>query len=388
MTDTNPPSVELSPYAVTSDGDAVAREPSGRVVFVEGAIPGERIRAQIVAERPKSATGRLIELLEVSPHRVAPPCPEVARGCGACQWQHIEPAEQRRMKEGIVANSLRFAGLDPPEAGPTVELEEWSFRTTVRAGVDGGRAGLRAVQSHDVVDVDGCLVAHPRLIELLVEGRYPGAEEVLLRCGARTGERLVATTPPGLAVQVPGDVRSDHLHELAAGRRWRISAGSFFQTRPDGVDALAGLVSSAAAEMGEATTAVDLFAGVGVFAGVLGERGWSVIGVESSPSAVADARVNLEDLDAGVVRSDVARWRPSKADLAVADPSRIGLGRKGVQVVTATGARRLILVSCDAVSLGRDAALLKRAGYSLTALTLVDLFPHTFHVEVVSVFDR
>lgn len=388
MSDIEPPTVDLTPYAVTSDGDAVAREPSGRVVFVEGALPGERIRAQIVEERPKSATGRVIELLQASPHRVAPPCPEVARGCGACQWQHIEPAEQRRMKEEIVANSLRFAGLDPPDPGPTVELTERGFRTTVRAGVASGRAGFRAARSHDVVDVDGCLVAHPRLIELLVEGRYPGAEEVLLRCGARTGERLVVTTPPGLPVQVPEDVRADHLHEMAAGRRWRISAGSFFQTRPDGVDALAGLVAAAAGEMGEPTTAVDLYAGVGIFAGVLGERGWAVTAVESSPSAVADARVNLQDLDTGVVLSDVTRWRPSKAGLAVADPSRIGLGRKGVGAVAATGARRLILVSCDAVSLGRDAALLRRAGFGLTALTLVDLFPHTFHVEVVSIFDR
>ena len=110
--------------------------------------------------------------------------------------------------------------------------------------------------------------------------------------------------------------------------------------------------------------------------------------VESAKSAVRDARANLREFDAGVVASDVTQWTPVPADLVVADPSRKGLGRGGVAAVSGCGARRLVLVSCDAASLGRDAGLLGGAGYSLTALTLVDLFPHTFHVEVVSVFDR
>src|SRR5205085_2488137 len=103
--------------------------------------------------------------------------------------------------------------------------------------------------SHDAVVVDGCLVAHPLLAELVVGGAFPGAKEVLLRCGARTGERMAAVTPATASMTVPGDVRSDHVHEVAAGRTWRISAASFFQTRPDGVDALAEVVRRAAAEL-------------------------------------------------------------------------------------------------------------------------------------------
>ena len=101
-----------------------------------------------------------------------------------------------------------------------------------------------------------------------------------------------------------------------------------------------------------------------------------------------DARANLRTLDATVVAADVTKWSPAASDLVVADPSRTGLGRDGVDVVDGSGARRLVLVSCDAASLGRDCALLARAGFALTSLTLVDLFPHTFHVEVVTVFDR
>src|SRR4029077_6083606 len=127
-------------------------------------------------------------------------------------------------------------------------------------------------------------------------------EEVLLRCGARTGERLASVTPTKAAMQVPDDVRRDHVHKTASGRSWRISARSFFQTRADGVDALASVVSDSAAELGAATTAVDLYSAVGVFAGVLAASGWSVTAVEGSRRAVGDAKVNLGDLAVNVVR--------------------------------------------------------------------------------------
>jgi 23S rRNA (uracil1939-C5)-methyltransferase len=133
--------------------------------------------------------------------------------------------------------------------------------------------------------------------------------------------------------------------------------------------------------------AVDLYAGVGVFAGVLGARGWSVTAVESDPTAVADAEGNLRDVDASVVRADVTRWSPSPCDLVIADPSRAGLEHGGVDAVAASGARRVVLISCDATSLERDTRLLRRAGYEPATATLVDLFPHTFHVEVVTSFD-
>jgi 23S rRNA (uracil1939-C5)-methyltransferase len=328
-------------------------------------------------------------VLEPSADRVAPPCPELARGCGACQWQHVSVDAQQSLKRDIVFDALRrIGGLDVRAARPTVALAPWSYRTTVRAGVTNGRAGFRRARSHSSVAVDDCLVAHPLLVPLLTEARYPGAHEVLLRCGSRTGDRLAVPTPKRVRAAVPDGVRNDFIHEYAAGQRWRISAGSFFQSRADGADELAKLVGDAADELAGTGTAVDLYSGVGLFAGVLCSRGWSVNAVESSNSAVADARTNLRTLGASVVAADVTRWQPIPADFVVADPTRHGLGRDGVATVSGTGARRLVLVSCDAASLGRDVALLRQDGFSLTALTLVDLFPHTFHVEVVSIFDR
>jgi 23S rRNA (uracil1939-C5)-methyltransferase len=380
--------VELTTTGMASGGDAVARDPEGKAVFVRGALPGERVGIKVLADHKKYTVGSIDTLIEASPHRVAPPCPEVDRGCGACQWQHIAIAEQRRLKQQFIVEAIERSGVECPVPSPAVELAPWAFRTSISAGVKNGRAGFNQARSDQIVPVDGCLVAHPLLEQLLVGIRYPGAKSVLLRCGARTGERLVVTTPTGLKVSLPDDVHTEHFHELAADRSWRISARSFFQTRADGADALATIVGTAADQSGSPSTAVDLYSGVGLFAGVLAARGWAVTAVEGSQRAVADAAVNVADMNVTVVHTDVTKWTPHQADLVVADPSRMGLGPVGIDVVAATGARRLILISCDAASLGRDAARLQQAGYSLKAVTHVDLFPHTFRVEAVTVYDR
>ena len=282
--------LELVPTAMVAGGSALAREPEGRVVFVDGALPGERIRVEVETEHRGYLTAHLVEVLEPSPDRVAPPCAELARGCGVCQWQHIEPGAQRALKLDIVLDALRRIGhLTIAAARPTVELPSWSFRTTVRASVTNGRAGFRRARSHDSVAVDGCLVVHPLLVPLITDARYPGAEEVVLRCGSRTGERLAVPVPHDGEMTLPDDVRRDFMHEDAAGQLWRISADSFFQSRADGVDELANLVGAAADELGDPGRALDLYSGVGLFAGVLAARGWSVTAVESSETAVEDA---------------------------------------------------------------------------------------------------
>jgi tRNA/tmRNA/rRNA uracil-C5-methylase (TrmA/RlmC/RlmD family) len=196
--------------------------------------------------------------------------------------------------------------------------------------------------------------------------------------------------PEGVQVVGADELAGGHrawFHEVVSDRKWRISAESFFQGRPDGAEAL---VETVVAALGEAVVpgaaVVDLYSGVGLFAGVLGQRtGGRVVAVESNRSAVADARINLADLgSARIVRSDVRRWGPSAADIVVADPSRHGLGAEVVPRIGATGARALVLVSCDPGALGRDAGLLAGAGWQLGSVRLVDLFPHTAHIEVVT----
>ena len=384
-----PETVEVATVAVAAGGDAIARDDDGRVVFVTGAMPGERVRVELVEQRRDFARARVVEVVHASPGRVTPPCPELARGCGGCTWQHIAVDEQRHLKAEIVRDALRrIAKLDDAPVLPTVELPATGYRTTIRAAVKKGRAGYRKTRSHDVRTVDSCLVAHPLVDDLLVNGRYGRAHEVLLRCGARTGERLAAPLPTDASIDVPTDVRRDHITEEVAGRRWRVSARSFFQARPDGADALVGLVRAAAGDVDAAGTALDLYSGVGLFAGALAETRWRVTAVEGSAPAVADARVNLAADNVDVVHGDVHTVAPPAADLVVADPSRAGLGAAGVGTVTAATPARVILVSCDPAALARDTGLLAAAGYRLTSVTPVDLFPHTFHVETVTVFDR
>ena len=394
---------EVAVAGVAAGGEGVGRLADGRAVFVRGALPGERVRLTVTEEKSRFARAEILEVLEAAPERVAPPCPRLAAGCGGCDWQHVAPDAQRRLKATIITDALRRIGrVEPPEPdlGPVLPVEGW--RTTVRAVVDGdGRAGFRLRHAHDPLAVGpaGCLVAHPLVDEVLREGLFPPpVKEVTVRAGAATGERLVLCSPKAGDSRVPDGIQvvgSDELsgghrawfHEVVAGRKWRISAGSFFQGRPDGADAL---VDTVVAVLGEAVepgaAVVDLYSGVGLFAGVLGQRtGGRVVAVESNRSAVADARINLADLaSARIVRSDVRRWGPSAADIVVADPSRHGLGADVIPRIGETGARALALVSCDPGALGRDAGLLTAAGWRLGPVRLVDLFPHTAHVEVVT----
>ena len=394
--------LEVTPTAMAAGGAALARDAGGRVVFVEGALPGERVAARVTEARKDYAKAIAVRVLEASPDRVAPPCPVVAEGCGGCTWQHVAPDAQLRLKAAIVVDALRRIGRlpDPPEPRP-VALPGPALRTTARLAVSpSGRAGHRRRGDTDAVPADACLAAHPLLEELIVGGRFPGAEEVLLRVGVGSGERLVRVTGPATDVEVPEDVvvvgeggQRAFVHEEVAGRLFRISADSFFQPGPVAAAALVAAVAEAVdGVLVPGSHLVDAYAGTGLFGSVLGAAtGARVTAVESARAAAFDARANLRDLDACVVVVEVARWdarRSGAADVVVADPARSGLGRPGVTALAAAGAPRLVLVSCDPASLGRDTALLAGVGYRLEDVALVDAFPHTFHVETVARFDR
>jgi 23S rRNA (uracil1939-C5)-methyltransferase len=282
----------------------------------------------------------------------------------------------------------------------------------VRAAVATGErlvvAHPTAVGVHRVPADVVVVVGADRLVALDSEdgqgvGPDPGTGGV---CGSATA----GAAPSG---GVPGDSPSDDaktdgapidraapeapigaVHEEVAGRGLRISPGSFFQSRPDGAAALVDAVARAAGPaLGVGGAVVDAYAGVGLFTSLLGGSAgpaasatWHV--VERNPSAVADARHNLADLDARFYEQPVERWSPVRADVVIADPSRRGLGGRAASVLAATGAPVLVLVSCDPAALGRDAGLLAGHGFRLVSAEVVDLFAHTHHIEVVSRFVR
>lgn len=391
--------MEIVADRMVAGGDALGRDADGRVVLIAGGLPVERVKVEITESKRSFARARVVEVLEASPDRVDPPCQYVADGCGGCDWQHIAVDSQPRFRREIVVDALkRIAKVPDAEAivAAPVLLPAVGYRNTLRVLIRKGRPAFRRAQSHDPVPVGSCLVAHPLLDSLVRDAHFDGVTEAEMRCGTNTGERLVLAHPTTRYLSLPEDVvtiGSDQLErggvaaitEEASGRRWRISARSFFQTRTDGAEKLAELVLAAVPD--SATSVVDLYTGVGFFAGLVAQRGRRVQAVEGNQGAVKDARHNLKGLDVVVVRSDVARWEPQPADVVIADPARAGLGDKVVNRISRTEAQRVILVSCDAAALARDVSLFAATGYQPVSVTPVDLFPHTSHIETVTVLD-
>ena len=395
-TSARPPVVRLVATALVAGGAAVARQSGGRVVLVEGALPGETVDAVVTSEHASYARASVVEVLEASPDRVSPPCPNVARGCGGCGWQYLSVPAQRQAKLSLVAEALvRLGGVESPRVEPGPPLPTEGYRTTLRLAIGPDGAGFRRYHGHDIVEVGECLVAHPLLADLVATGGFGFAREVTLRCGAATGDRLAllspsaagAVLPPSVLVVGEDELEAGHrawIFEEIAGKRLRVSARSFFQASPRGAEALVDVVKAAVAGAGPGAL-VDAYGGVGLFGATAGDDR-AVTVLERSPSSAADARVNLPS--AKVLRLDVERWRPSPAAVVVADPPKAGLGRRGVAVLSASGAGHLVLVSCDPASLGRDAGLLRAQGFRLRSTTVVDMFPGTPHVETVSAFVR
>ncbi|MBI4935993.1 MAG: class I SAM-dependent RNA methyltransferase [Actinobacteria bacterium] len=381
---------------MAAGGDAIARLEDGRVVFVDGALPGEQVRVRLGTMKKDFARGVVTEVLDPSPHRVAPPCPELANGCGGCGWQHAQPSAQLTMKTDIVVDALRrTAKLAEPTVSVGGSVPEWGYRTTMRLAVDlSGRVGLRGANSHHVVPLAECPVAHPSLSALIAPLRVRGAAELTLRVSVSTGEATaLATDPRGRAVDATIDGLPDHvavgssaaLHEHVAGARLRVSAPSFFQSGPLAAELLVRTVGAACGHLLRPDEPfLDAYGGIGLFAATLG--GADVMVVESSPSATVDAAVNVPH--ARVMCEPFEQWTPVPVRLAVVDPARAGLGRDAVDVLAATGAERVALVSCDPVSLARDAVLLAAHGYAHHESVVLDLFPNTPHVEAVTVFER
>jgi len=196
---------ELVITGAAKGGDGIARDGDGRVVFVSGALPGETVAVELTDVKRDFARARVIEVLVPSPDRVAPPCPAVAGGCGGCDLQHLAVAAQPVWKQGVVVDAAtRIGKFDMPPIEVRT-LPATAYRTTVHGLVRDGRFGFRARASHDAIDIDHCLVAHPRVAELMACD-FRGADEVTLRVGARTGERLAWWNPEDADVSLPADV--------------------------------------------------------------------------------------------------------------------------------------------------------------------------------------
>jgi 23S rRNA (uracil1939-C5)-methyltransferase len=380
---------------LVAGGDAMARDTDGRVVFVDGALPGETADVEFIEEKRDFARARLRSVAVASAQRVAPPCAHVAEGCGGCNWQHLAASAQHDAKVDIVREAFARTGRLPEvriARGASVGHD--ALRTTVRMAVTAdGRLGFRRSGSHDVVGVEHCLVMHPRLAQLISDIRVRGVGEVTLRCGDATGERGVWSHDRARLLGLPDDVATGAgavVHEEVAGVRLRVAMESFFQASRQAAELLVDAVGRASHGLldGSEGPVVDAYGGIGLFSATLVPRDVQAVVVESSKSACDDAYSNLRGRTADIVQARFEQWVAQPAGLVIADPARSGLGKPGVGVIVETDAPRVVLVSCDAVAAARDARLLVDAGYQLDNVEVLDLFPHTHHVEVVATYNR
>ncbi|MEO3975641.1 class I SAM-dependent RNA methyltransferase [Streptomyces sp. CAU 1734] len=421
--------VEIGPVA--HGGHCIARTEDGRVLFVRHTLPGEKVIARVTDGEADSRFLRAdaVEIIEPSKDRVPAPCPFSGPGkCGGCDWQHAKPGAQRRFKGEVITEQLsRLAGLTPEEAGwdgtvmpaegdklPPGEVPAW--RTRVQYAVDAeGRAGLRKHRSHDIEPVDHCMIAAPGVSELGVEKRvWPQMASVEAIAATGSSDRQVVLTPapggrlPLVELDKPvsvlrvderdGGVHRVHgrafVRERADGRTYRVGNGGFWQVHPQAADTLVkAVMQGLMPRKGE--MALDLYCGVGLFAGAIAERlgeTGAVLGIESSKRAVEDARHNLRDLERvrveqGKVEQVLPRTGITEADLIVLDPPRAGAGKQTVQRLAALGARRIAYVACDPAALARDLKYFAEAGYRSRTLRAFDLFPMTHHVECVAILE-
>ncbi|UGY94080.1 class I SAM-dependent RNA methyltransferase [Streptomyces gobiensis] len=421
--------VEVGPVA--HGGHCIARTDAGRVLFVRHTLPGERVIATVTEGHEDSRFLRAdaTRILHASKDRIEAPCPFAGPGkCGGCDWQHAKPGAQRRLKADVLTEQLaRLAGMTPedvhwdgtvePAPGdklPQGEVPGW--RTRVQYAIDDeGHAGLRRHRSHEVEPIDHCLIAAPGVTELGIEKReWPQIATVEAIAATGSNDRQVILTPrpggrlpiveldkPVSVLRVGEKDKAIHrvhgrsfVRERADGRTWRVGAGGFWQVHSRAAELLVDAVMRGLTPR-KGEMALDLYCGVGLFAGALAQRvgdQGAVLGIESSKRAVEDAQHNLADLDRvriehGKVDQVLPRTGITEADIIVLDPPRAGAGKQTVRHLAGLAPRRIAYVACDPAALARDLKYFQEAGYVPRFLRAFDLFPMTHHMECVAILE-
>jgi len=390
--------------AMAFGGDAIGRL-EGKAILMRGGIAGESIRAEIVEEHSRFARARLVEVIEPAPERVQPPCPHFGfelDSCGGCAWQHIDYVAQVRFKTAIVREQLRRIGKI--ESAPVRDMlpspDVWAYRNRAQFGVSpDGRLGFQTAHSNWVTPISVCHILQPPIMEWLkAAGRTePRVQRVDVRsAGSQLSVAVECrnpfSRPHSASLRGPSGKRvSEQIEFTVKGVPLRVSASSFFQVNTSLVETLVDLVTGWL-DLRGGETVLDAYCGVGLFSRFLAPIAGRVIGIESSRSAVADARENLAHLQHVDLREGlVERVLPSLEQTmhaAILDPPRAGCGPQVIQAVIAKQIERLVYASCDPATLARDARQLMDGDYSLVGVQPVDMFPHTFHIETVTLWRR
>ncbi len=399
--------LELHPHDIAHGGEAVARK-DGKAHFVAGAMPGEVVTASILEDKGSWARVALIEVLEAAEGRRTPPCPHAAT-CGGCQWQFADEDVQRDWKRSTVIGQLQHLGriADPVVNATVAPTDAFAYRNRMDFQIAEGRPAMYRARSNDLVPLSECLLLAPPIKAVFDRfGDLTGATRIVLRCGINTGDviAIVEGEIPASAKDWGASIihktgkrletvmGAGTLTEIIDGTTFEIPVDGFFQNNTEGAEILVSLVKEAL-DLEDGDTLLDGYCGVGLFGATVGKGAARVLGLDSTSSAVSYARRNLQaaGVDAKVIDGSFTRdiealeeyW-----DVAVVDPPRKGLGQRGIEAVTSAMPRTIAYVSCDPASFARDTRMLEDFGYEFVEATPVDLFPQTYHVEIVARFNR
>jgi 23S rRNA (uracil1939-C5)-methyltransferase len=431
--------LELEIDSLAQGGRGVARA-DGYVVFVAGALPGDRVRARLTRSKRAYGEAKTVELLRPSSERVADHCLHDGEPCPGAPWQGMAYERQLAEKAAQVDDALRRIGrLDGFELEPIEPaVERWRYRNKLEYSFGAGAGGSElALGFHrrgnwaDVVEVEDCLLASQRNNTARNEVRDWARREAIpaydrraqagvlrnlvVREGRRTGElqtRLVTSRAefsrppvdlhtvidgPGGGTDGPtGVLGAEHLHEELAGLRLRVSHTAFLQTNTEMAERLYAITGDVAGLRGRERL-FDLFCGIGTIGLSLARSAGEVWGLEGVPEAIADAEHNGEAngiANARFVGADARLGirplieRAGTPDVVVVDPPRAGLSSKIVRRLLECEAPRVVYVSCNPTTLAPNAAQMVEAGYTLLRVKPVDMFPQTPHVECVALLEK
>jgi 23S rRNA (uracil1939-C5)-methyltransferase len=367
----------------------------GESINVFGGLPGEEVIARIVRyrrRRRRYVSGLVTEVVNPSPHRVAPPCPYYGP-CSGCQWQHVEYAHQLHLKRDAVESQLRryeeLAGVPVSPTAPDSQTFNYRnhARFTVRAQ---GFLGFSNRITRAFVRIDTCMLMSPWINETLalIQGRCRETTQLSMRYGVNTGEWLVQPTLQN--PEIPLATGQAHYSERLLGQRFRIGSPSFFQVNTRQAEHLVELVR-ARLGLNPDTVLVDAYSGVGAFAVLLAPSVRKVIAIEESSAAMKDAAVNcrgIENLQAIEGKTeDVLDALEEASDAVILDPPRVGCHPDTLASLVRTAPRRIVYVSCEPETLARDLSTLVRGGFRVSGVEPVDMFPQTYHVECVATLE-
>lgn len=363
-------------------GLALAKDPEGKILLVEGALGGETVEVQIDRNTANVSFAHVTNILSHNPGRVFPSCP-FYQACGGCNLQHLEDRLQAGVKDALVKENLRrIAGLEDIPSDPVASGPAWGWRIRTRFHVDlaGKRVGFLASKSNTLIPLDDCPVLVDSLMALLKE------KTRLLEEGRKA--MFKGKGKHGL-FEVPCFAGDDGIsfddkpvHIRVAETDFEVSGNVFFQSNREVLPAMASFIR----RYGEGDRVLDLYSGVGTLSAFLGKRAQVTL-VERNPACRALAARNVPWGKA--FTGDAGRFKAhGSLDLVLVDPPRTGLDKGVVELIASWKPRRVLAMSCNSVTLARDVARFLQAGYEPKRLAVFDMYPQTWEQEACIVLDR